>query len=92
MLHNNLKGIALKLHTKLVSPGVGRMQYGYIKLIQQVGLDVRSWFSRGGGIDPGSLLTMGKGLFFRGPLEKGTGVHWGLWGCPQGQLQLRTAQ
>ena len=55
MLHNNLKSIALKLITKLVSPGVWHMQYAYMMLIQKLGLDVRTWFSREGENDPGSL-------------------------------------
>ena len=71
MLHNNLKSIALKLITKLVSPGVWRMQYAYVILIQKLGLDVRTWLFREGGNDPGSLWTMGLGLFFRGLFGKG---------------------
>ena len=43
---------------------------------------LRRWFSREGGNDPGSPWTVGLGLFFRGLLEKGTGVHWGSWGLP----------
>ena len=58
------------------------MQYAYIKLIQQLGLDVRSWFSREGGNDPGSLWTMGYGPIFPSLLGKGTGVHWGFVGLP----------
>ena len=77
MLHNNLKSIALKLSTKLVSPGVGRMQYAYVKVIQQLGLDVRSWFSREGGNDPGSIWTMGYGPIFPRPTGK---EHWGSLG------------
>ena len=42
MLHDNPKNIALKLSTKLVSPGVGRMQYTYVQVIRQLGLGVRS--------------------------------------------------
>ena len=68
------------------------MQYAYVILIQKLGLYVCTWFSREGGNDPASLWTVGLGLFFRGLLGKGTGVHWGSWGCPQGKAQLRTAQ
>ena len=47
---NNLTHIALKLVTKLVSPGVWCMQYAYVILIQKLGLYVRTWFSREGGM------------------------------------------
>ena len=77
MLHNNLKCIALKLNTKLVSLRVGCIQYTYVKLIQQLGLDVRPWFSSEGGNNPGSLWTMGYGPIFLGPTGKG---HWGSLG------------
>ena len=50
MLHNNIRKIALKLITKLISPGVWRMQYAYMILIQKPGLDVRTWCSREGGM------------------------------------------
>ena len=70
MLHSNLKSIALKLGTKLVPPGVGCMQYAYVKIIQQLGLYVRSWSSREGGNDLGSLWIRGCGPIFLRPTGK----------------------
>ena len=68
------------------------MQYAYVKLIQQLGLEIVHGFLGKGETILGHYGQWGMGQFFRGLLGKGTGVHWVSWGYPQGKVQLRTAQ